>query len=103
MKKVIEIQENVKIVQEDKDIILEKGDKIEVLKEAFKFDVKFSLWVEGFKRVISKDGDLESFLKQLEKDFSVDEIVEMVKNNGVIKIINGSSSVAEIPIKKLFI
>ena len=31
---IIEIQEEVKISLEDKDIILEKGDKIEVLKEA---------------------------------------------------------------------
>lgn len=35
MKKIIEIKENVKIVQEDKIIILEKGDRIQVLEEDF--------------------------------------------------------------------
>jgi hypothetical protein len=33
-KNVIEIQDEVKISQEGKDLILEKGDKIKVLKEA---------------------------------------------------------------------
>jgi hypothetical protein len=42
MKDIIEIQEEVVIEQDSKKIILEKGDRIEVLKEAFGewFEVK---------------------------------------------------------------
>ena len=33
-KEIVEIQEEVKIAQDDHELILEKGDKIEILKEA---------------------------------------------------------------------
>lgn len=59
--KVIEIKEEVKIKQEDKIIVLEAGDKIEIVKEARTVLYSFDLKVEGPARSSS----VEEFIAQV--------------------------------------
>lgn len=72
-RKVLVIQEEVKIVQGDHDIILEEGDKIEVLPER---DETFS-YVGNNWRFFSKNPNL-GFLSTLEKDIGDGQIVSIV-------------------------
>jgi hypothetical protein len=63
---IIEIQEEVKISQEDKDIILEKGDRIKVLKEAIPQEklVRATVWDSPSRNSIPSKGVREYGLRQ---------------------------------------
>jgi hypothetical protein len=63
---VIEIQEEVKISQDGKDLILEKGDKIEILKERdYDFDLKELLESVDFSYLLRSLNSLRIPVKEI--------------------------------------
>lgn len=64
---VIEIQEEIRIIQDDQEIILEKGDRIEILSESFEYDQKVGT-VYGFTNELVSPEEVEVFMIELTRD-----------------------------------